>query len=218
MHDQARLSSPRTKSPLARLAAPLLAALLTGGSLFLAAAPASAQTPPSKIAVIDMRRAVAETEQGLRVQATLKKLFDARQVELDQKTRQLQADKEALEKDVQANKVSKDVLQKRYEKLVGQDGELQKITLDYQREMQRKEQELTQPILAGILEAVKRIAATEGYEMVLERSAVPYFRSDLELTDRAIQMFNSGPGGKVAPKGAPAPAPAPKAPAPPAKK
>jgi outer membrane protein len=58
--------------------------------------------------------------------------------------------------------------------------------------------------------------------MVLEKSAVPYFRGDLELTDRAIQLYNSGqPGGATPPaapagKGAPAApaAPAPKTPAP----
>jgi len=172
--------------------------------MMMAAAPASAQTAPSKIAVVDTRRAVAETEQGLRVQATLKKLFDARQVELDAKQRQLQTDKEALEKEMQHGKTSKELLQKKYEKLVQLDAELQKITVDYQREMQRKEQELTTPIVQGILEAVKRIAAQEGFDLVLEKAAVPYFRGDLELTDRAIQMYNSGAG-----KGAPA---APKAP------
>ena len=51
---------------------------------------------------------------------------------------------------------------------------------------------MTTPILQGVLDAVKRIAAQEGFEMVLEKSAVPYFRGDLELTDRAIQLYNSG--------------------------
>ena len=218
MHTPSR-PSPRPSSRL-RFAAPLVAALLAGGALSLCAAPASAQTAGSKFAVVDVRRAMAETEQGLRVQATLKKLFDARQVELDAKQRRLQTDKEALEKEAQGGKISKEALQKKYEKLVALDAEIQKITVEFQREMQRKEQELTTPILQGILEAVKRIAAQDGFEMVLEKSAVPYFRSDLEVTDRAIQMYNSGQAGKggapkgpatpAAPPAKPAPAPAPK--------
>jgi outer membrane protein len=224
------MSSPR-RAPhlrLLRLLRPVaLSTLLAcgaGSAVLLGAAPASAQSAP-RVAVIDVRRAVLETEQGLRVQATLKKLFDSRQVELDAKTRQLQQDKETLEKEAQQNKISKEALQKKYETLVKQDAELQRTTLDYQREMQRREQEMTTPILQGILEAVKRIAAQEGFEMVLEKSAVPYFRADLELTDRAIQMYNSGQGalpkGKPAAPGAPGPAlpSAPAAPpaAPPAK-
>jgi outer membrane protein len=212
-----RPSSLRSSTPsagLRRAAAVVLAAALAGGAMLLAEAPAAAQTAPPKIAVIDLRRAIAETEQGLRVQATLKKLFDSRQVELETRTRQLQGEKEALDKEVQAGRVPKEVLQKKYEKLIQQDSELQKVTLEAQREMQRKEQEMTGPILQGVLEAVKRIAAQEGFEMVLEKSAVPYFRGDLELTDRAIQMYNGGqgsPAGKGAPPGgkpaAPAPAP-----------
>jgi outer membrane protein len=95
--------------------------------------------------------------------------------------------------------------------------------VESQREMQRKEGEMTTPILQGVLDAVKRIAAQDGFEMVLEKSAVPYFRGDLELTDRAIQLYNSGQPGGAAPaappaKGAPAApaAPAGKAPAAPA--
>src|SRR5262245_22757485 len=97
-------------------------ALAMGFALLGAAAPAAAQ---SKIAVIDVRRAMLETEQGLRVQATLKKLFDNRQIELDNKQRQLQADKDALEKEAQAGKASKDALQKKYENLQKQAAELQ---------------------------------------------------------------------------------------------
>jgi outer membrane protein len=200
---------------LACPAGPALAAVLpvlVASSFLLATAPAEAQSAPPKIAVIDVRRAIAETEQGLRVQATLKKLFDNRQVELETKTRQLQTDKETLEKEAQGGRTPKEALQKKYEKLLQQDAEIQRLQVDAQREMQRKEQELTTPILAGILEAVKRMAAQEGFEMVLEKSAVPYFRGDLELTDRAIQMYNgsaatspAGPGkGTTPPSTAPA--------------
>jgi outer membrane protein len=227
----ASLPAARTSSWARRLRAGA-AAFLVGGALLAAAHPAAAAE--TKVGVIDVRRAVLETEQGLRVQATLKKLFDSRQVELDGKQRQLQAEKEALDKEAQAGKTPKDALQKRYENLQRQAAELQTTLVDYQREMQRKESEMTTPILQGVLDAVKRIASQEGIEMVLEKSAVPYFRGDLELTDRAIQMYNSGQGAAPAPgpaappgKGAPAggatppaapPAKAPAAPAKPAPK
>ena len=207
-----------TWSAFLRRTAPVLVAALLGGATLFAAAPASAQTTP-KIAVIDLRRAMAETEQGLRVKAMLSKLFESRQVEIEAKTRQIQADKEALEKEVQAGKTPKEALQKKYEKLLQLDAELQKLQLDAQREMQRKEQEMTTPILQGILEAVKRIAAQDGFEMVLEKSAVPFFRGDLELTDRAIQMYNGGAGkvpGKPATTPAPSPTPGPAKPPTPA--
>ena len=208
-----------SSSPFRRLRSlsALALALTVGGALLLSAAPAAAQ---SKVAVIDVRRAVLETEQGLRVQATLKKLFDSRQADLDGKQRQIQSDKEVLDKEAQSGKTPKEQLQKKYENLQRAAAEFQSSTVESQREMQRKEGEMTTPILQGVLEAVKRIAAQDGFEMVLEKSVVPYFRGDLELTDRAIQLYNSGQPGGAAPaapagKGAPA-TPAAKAPAAPA--
>ena len=55
----------------------------------------------------------------------------------------------------------------------------------------------------------------DGYDMVVDKQAVPYVRSDLDLTDRVIQSYNQGGGGDSKSEGkggAKAPA-APKAPA-----
>ncbi len=219
-NDQLAPPSPTASSRLARLlrrgAAPLLVAAALGGAVMIAPAPAAAQA--SKIAVIDVRRAVLETEEGLRVQATLKKLFDSRQVELDGKQRALVEEQEKLEKEAQTGKTPKEALQKKRETLQRQAAEFQQTYVDYQREMQRKESELTTPILQKVLGIVRRVAAQEGYEMVFEKSAVPYYRADLEVTDRVIQMYNSGAPGEAGPKAAPPAAPAapakPAAPAP----
>lgn len=201
--------------------------LAAAGALIASPSEARAEGP-SKIAVIDVRRAVAETEEGLRVQANLKKLFDNRQTELDNKQQALAREKEDLDREAQAGKTSKDVLQRKFEALQKRALELQALSVEYQREMQRKESEMTTPILQKILGIIRRIASQDGYEMILEKSAVPYFRGDLEITDRAIQMFNSGqstepappPGKEPAKKPAAPPAGAPAKPAapPPAKK
>ncbi|WP_338046638.1 OmpH family outer membrane protein [Polyangium spumosum] len=208
----------RRSSWLSGLRAPVLAAaLVAGASGFLAAEGAAAAQ--SKIAVIDVRRAMLETEEGLRVQATLKKLFDSRQVELDAKQQKLQVEKESLEKDAQNKKVPQEQLQRRFETLQKQAAELQAIAMEYQREMQRKETEMTTPIYQRIIGIVRRIAAQDGYEIILEKASVPYMRADLEITDRAIQMYNSGQGGDAGAKpppatGKPAAAGKPAAPAP----
>lgn len=210
--------SRRARRGLAARLLPMLVAGALSGVALLSAAPASAQ---SKIAVVDVRRAMLETEEGLRVQATLKKLFDSRQVELDTKQRALSEERDKLDKEAQSGKTPKDALQRRFETWQRQAAELQATMVEYQREMQRKESELTTPILQKVLGLLRRIAAQEGYDLIIDKAAAPYYRADLELTDRAIQMYNSGQTGDGPPaKGAPA-APAkpaaPKAP-PPAKK
>jgi hypothetical protein len=53
---------------------------------------------------------------------------------------------------------------------------------------------------------IKRIAGTDGFDLIVDRATVAYARSDLDLTDRVIQMANGG--------AAPAPQAATKTPAP----
>ena len=158
-----------------------------------------------KFAVVDVQRAVMETEDGLRAQATLKKFFDKRQQELDAKQTELQKQREEIEK--QSKVISQQALQKRMEDWQKQMLELQTVFVEYNKELQKKQGELTQPIYGKIMGLLRRLATQDGYDAILEKQAVPYMRNDLDLTDRIIQMYNSGaPGAAPAASGAAAPA------------
>jgi len=159
---------------------------------------ASAQT---KVGVIDVQRAVASTEDGLRAQATLKKLFDSRQQELNKKQTDLQRQREDIDK--QAKVLPKDALTKRIDEWQKQMMDLQAIFLEYNKELEKKQKELTDPVFGKILEIVKRIASSENIDLVLDKATVAYVRTDLDLTDKAIQMYNSGAGGGAGPAPAP---------------
>lgn len=162
-----------------------------------------------KIAVVDTQRAIMETEDGLRAQATLKKLFDKRQQELDKKQRDLQAEKEQIEK--QRSVLSKAAYQKRAEKWQNDMMKLQQVFVEYNKELQKKESQLMRPISRKAMALIRRLAAANGFDMVLDKQAVPYFRADLDLTDKLIQMYNEG--GAVDDDDDKKPAAAPKGPA-----
>lgn len=154
-----------------------------------------------KTAVIDSQRAALDTEDGQRAQATLKKLFDARQLELDRKRNELQKEREALE--AKRNTLSPDVLTKRTDEWLKRAAALQQDLSDYSKEMQRKQTELTQPILTKVFQLVAQLAKKEGYDLVVERSTVAYVREGLDLTARVIQLYNQGAAATATP---PAPA------------
>jgi len=184
-------------------------AILLSAVFLLAAPAASAQM---KIAVVDVQRAVMETEDGLRAQATLKKLFDRRQHELDARQDELKRARDDIEK--QAKVLSKDALQRRMNEWQQSMAELQGVFMEFNKELQKEQNKMTQPILNRVLSVLRQVAAQEGYDAILERNAVPYARTDLDITDRVIQRYNTG-GAAAAPatSGGAAPKKAPPAPA-----
>src|SRR3954453_4699631 len=180
-------------------------------ALFVGLFASAASAQQIKFAVVDVQRAVMETEDGLRAQATLKKFFDKRQQELDAKQTELQKQREDIEK--QSKVLSQQALQKRLEDWQRQMVELQTVFVEYNKELQKKQGELTQPIYAKIVGMLRRVATQGGYDAIVEKQAVPYMRSDLDLTDRIIQIYNGGGAGAApAPTGAPVAPPAVKAP------
>ena len=183
-----------------------LLAFSFAASVGFAAAPAAAQAP-TRIAVVDTQRAIMETEDGLRAQATLKKVFDSRQRELDKKQDDLQKEREDIEK--QKDVVSKAALAKRIDKWQREMVQLQTVFVEYNKELQKKQNELTQPVFQKAMGLIRRLATQEGYDVIVDKQAVPYVRSDLDVTDRLITLYNQGAAPEPAPAaGAPKVAPA----------
>ncbi len=146
----------------------------------------------SKVAVVDTQRAIMETEDGLRAQATLKKVFDSKQRELDKKQTDLQKERADIEK--QRGVLSKEALQKRIDRWQRELVQLQSVFVEYNKELQKKQNELTQPIFRKTMGIISRLARQDGYDLVVDKQAVPYVRSDLDLTDRVITLYNQGGG------------------------
>ena len=143
-----------------------------------------------RVGVVDTQRAIMETEDGLRMQATLKKLFDSRQRELDKKQEDLQKERDDIDK--QRDVLSKAALAKRVDKWQREMVQLQTVFVEYNKELQKKQGELTQPIFQKAMGIIRRLATQEGFDIVVDKQAVPYSRSDLDVTDRVITMYNQG--------------------------
>jgi outer membrane protein len=161
---------------------------LAAFSILLLTAPLAAAQ--MKIAVVDMQRAVMETEDGLRAQATLKKLFDRRQQELDARQDELKRSRDDIEK--QAKVLSKEALERRMAEWQQSMAELQNVFMEFNKELQKEQNKMTQPILNRVVSVLRQLAAQDGYDAILERNAVPYVRTDLDITDRVIQRYNTG--------------------------
>ena len=160
-----------------RLTARLVLAAALAVLVSLLGRSAAAQT--MKIAVVDVQRAVMQTEDGLRAQATLKKLFDSRQQELNKRQQELGKQKEDIDK--QAKVLSQAALQKKVDDWQKQMVELQTTFVEYNKELEKKQKEMTDPIFERVVGSIKRIAGTDGYDLIVDRATVAFSRSDLNL-------------------------------------
>ena len=168
---------------------PALALLLTAAGAHTVHA-----DPPFKVAVVDMQRAMNETEDGRKAKAALKKVFEERQKTLDKQQNDLKSLKDNLEK--QRDVLSREVLAKKLEEYQKAFAELQTTYMEFQRELASKEGELTKDIIERMQRIMRRVGQTEGYSLVLERSesGVVYVPSNYDLTDLLIQRYNAGEG------------------------
>ena len=176
---------------------PLFAALL-----FSAFLPKVASAQAAKIGVVDLQRAINETEDGRKSKDKLKKLFESRQTGLDKKQEDLKKLKEEIEK--QQSLWTPEVRQQKFESYQKQLADLQQIYVDYQRELAEKEGELTKTIVERMEKILRRIGQTDGYTLIMERSeaGIIYVPSNLDLTDIVIQRYNAGEGAEAAKGGA----------------
>jgi outer membrane protein len=176
----------------ARLGLPLLAVLA-----FSALVPRVSSAQATKIAVVDLQRAITETEDGRKAKDKLKKLFEGRQKELDKKQQDLKKLKDEL--DQQKNVLARDALEAKVESYQKQLVDLQQIYVDYQRELAEKEGELTKVIVERMERILRRMGQTDGYSLIVDRaSGVIYVPTNLDLTDVLIQRYNSGEGADAA--------------------
>jgi outer membrane protein len=153
------------------------------------AAAASAQN--MKIAFVDLRRALNETNEGKAAMKKLTKHKDKLQNEIEKKEKDILKMKEAIEK--QQNVLTKDALQAKVEEYYRSVTELQQTYMEFQRELVQKETKATQDILAKMVTIVEEMGKSEGYTMIYDRSsgAVVWAPSHLDLTDKLVQQYNS---------------------------
>ena len=165
-----------------------------------AAAPVVAEAQQMKIGVVDMQRALNETEDGRKAKSQLKKIFEDRQKTLDKQQNDLKAMKENLEK--QRDVLSREVLAKKFEEYQKAFGELQTTYMEFQRELQSKEGELTKGIIDRMQRIMRRVGQTDGYTLILERSegGVVFVPINYDLTDVLIQRYNAGEGREASPE------------------
>ena len=148
-----------------------------------------AHADDSKIGIVDMQKAIQSWEAGKKAKSELEGAFNKKKKELDDQGAQLKKDQEAFTKKQAAlsDSAKRDQGTKLQEKMMKYQELLQKSNV----EIQKKEQEMSEPIIKDIRTKVAEIAKKRGFSLVLEKNDnIVIFSDDkTDVTDEVIKSI-----------------------------
>jgi outer membrane protein len=150
-----------------------------------------AQAADAKIGYVDLQKAIQQTSAGKKAKSDLEKEFNAKKADLQKK----EADNKKMGEDLEKKKValSDDVRAKKSQELQQEMMKFQKEVGESQMNIQKKERDLTAPIIDKLQGSIERVAKAQNYTMVLEKSeqSVLWAQKNDDLTEAVVKDFES---------------------------
>ncbi|MCC7404801.1 MAG: OmpH family outer membrane protein [Bdellovibrionales bacterium] len=142
-----------------------------------------------KIGYVDMQKAIQATTAGQTAKKSLEADFNKRKKELEKKEEDIKKMNEDFEKKKLV--LSDEVKQQKANDIRTEMMKYQEMVGKSQLEIQKKERDLTLPIVTKLREILEGIAKNENYTVILEKSeqSVLYAKKEIDLTDRLIKDF-----------------------------
>jgi outer membrane protein len=149
-----------------------------------------ARADDGKVGIVDMQKAIQSSEAGRKAKSELEGAFNKKKKELDDQGAALKKSQEEFQKKQAAlsDTAKREQGSKLQEKMMKYQELLQKSNV----EIQKKEQEMSEPIIKKIREKVTEIAKKKGLSIVLERNEnIVIFSDDKnDITDDVIKAIN----------------------------
>jgi Skp family chaperone for outer membrane proteins len=166
---------------------PLRFALHAGAAVVVAAAAPRVYAQARIVAVVDLQRAAAETNEGRNALTALKVQIDRAETQLAPQAKQL----EGLKKRLEGHRgPPTPAIQRLYQQYVAQaqqfEGQRQQLT----QQLQGAQQQQVQVILTKMTPVMRELAQAQGFQLIVDATAVHYVPTHLNLTDQAIELYN----------------------------
>ena len=159
--------------------------ILLGLGLFSIAGLAPAQT---KIAVINLQRAVLESDEIKKASAELEGKFKPRQADMQKIEKELQGIQENLQKN--AGKLTPQAEAELTAQGQRRQRELQRLTEDLQADVDRERNDILSKSSKQMTAVVSKLAAEKGYDVVVDVTNTVFFKPVLEITNDALAAYN----------------------------
>jgi outer membrane protein len=166
-----------------RLSVLLLTLLLLGA--------VSAQAADSKIAFIDLQKALNLSVAGKAAKEKITGKVKEYEAIIDKRQKELKKLKDELEKQaVLLSDEARSAKERDYQQKLK---EFQRFTKDVQDELKQQDSDYTNRIIEKIVDLVQKVGKQEGYDMVLERNSggIVYGSDRIDITDQVLKEFNA---------------------------
>ena len=157
----------------------------------------------SKVAVINLQKAVLESAEIKAASAAMEARFKPRVTQIEQLDKEIAAISQNLQ--TNAGKLTAQAEADLNAQGTRKQRDVQRLRDDLQADVDRDRNEILQKSANKMTDVLKKLAEEKGYDIVVDAPYAPYFKAALEITNDLIAAFD-----KAYPAAAPAPAPAPK--------
>jgi outer membrane protein len=158
-------------------------------SVLLASCLTAAQAAESRIGVVDTERILRESEQAVSAEKKIEKEFAVRDQEIKKIIKQAKELQDSLEKD--GAKISESTRRIKERELANLNIQLQTQQREFREDLNlRKNEELAQ-VLARADKAIKTIAASEDYDVILQEAV--YHNPRVDITDKVLKFLADEP-------------------------
>ena len=149
----------------------------------------SAEAADVKFGYVDLQKAIQNTSQGKKAKAELEAEFNKRKKDIEAKQTDIKKMGEDLEK--KKGVLSDEAMQKKQAEIQEEMMKYQELVGKNQLEIQKKERDLTSPILEKMKTILDKIAKSEGYSVIFEKNeqSVLWIKAEYNITDKLIQEF-----------------------------
>lgn len=144
-----------------------------------------------KLGYIDMQKAIQETTAGKKAKKELEDEFNKKKKDLEKKEADIKKMHEDFEKRSMA--MNEDARQKKQVEIRTEMAKYQEVAGKAQMEIQKRERDLTQPIVTKLRTIIDEIAKKEEFTVILEKAenSVMWAKKDIDLTERVIKAYDS---------------------------
>ena len=141
-----------------------------------------------KVGVLDLQRIMIESNEGKKVDESLKAKHSEMQKELDKQQQELVDMQKDIEK--QSLMLSMDAKEDKQREFEKKKRELAYLAQDMNEKMNKFRTEVQNELLKLIVGVVEKIAENKKFDMITERRTLLYYSKDLDITSEVIEELN----------------------------